>query len=383
MTKGKIRKTTTVEENISPELEEITGEGAEKAGEISPIDQELQDYIQSIGEPNLSVKIFKQEVGRSAFTYMDMTTVSNATEQYIQENFGPGVYQIRCFFNGKFKGAKTIHIGSGPVKREPESFASPISALPDNEPTYMNPMQYQLEAMREEARTTRELLLKMIDNNSHAKSSTMELMEVMTMMRGLAPAPSEGLSPMKLIAEILPFVKEIMKMTGANVPAEEETGWLGIANKVVEKVPDMFKLMQRGAIPAPNGAAVAIPSIPEGPISFLPPAMQNQIAGIFEFLKGRARVNADPLSFVDLAMNTLDLEQSLNVVRLLDKSYEEIATIDPDILEPTVFRPWFEQFFEGLRNAIKERNNPDGGESDPADPGNNARLDASGKPKRS
>jgi hypothetical protein len=372
------RKKITTEEVL--EGDELGKEAPEE--KTSGPEQELQDYIKSLGESNLAVKIFKQKIGQSAYTYMTVTTVDQATEEYIQENFGAGTYQVRCFLNGKYVGAKTIQIGEGPKK--PEILPNPNgdeSEIPAQSLPYSDPVLLQIEMMRESAVTNRELLKALIEKSGSEKSSTMELAQIMAMFKTMQPAAETG-NPMKMFSELLPFVRELMKMMGGNPPEEEEGGWRGILKGVIKEVPGMLNMLRpNGASTAPNNASTTGAVLTEGAIPLaIAPEMLKQLQWAFGFLKGRCRVGADPLAFVDFAMNTLDTEQSMNVVQLLDRSYEEIATIDPDLLN-AVYRPWFEVFFKGLKDAILERNATAGSQSDGNDVATDERINAARVPK--
>jgi hypothetical protein len=365
--KGAAERTTILKEKL--EGEEDLPEGQE----ISAPDQALQDYLKGIGEDNLSVKIFKQKVGTSKYSYCGETTVDLADEAFIQKNFGEGKYQIRCFYEGKFKGARTIEIEQG-IKNPEEEDSGPVF-LPSPAAS-LDPMTLQLEMIREDARTNREILLKMLDRNTGDRTSAMELAQVMAMLNSMKPAQSEGASPMKMFSEMVPFIREMMKLMGGNPPEPEEGGWLGIANKVITQVPDIMKIFRSNPAPLQsaepeNGNTPAI--APQAAALMLPPEMVKQLQWVFSLLKNRAAVNADPLTFVDLAMNTLDIQQTQVIISLLDKPYEEIAALDAELLTP-LYRPWFETFFRELKNAIIERNTAGGSESDGADAGSDERV---------
>jgi hypothetical protein len=359
--RGRPKKiTTTTEELIdeTPDDKDLIRDGKKATSE-----SEVQEYIQGLGISNLSVKVYRLEPGRTAYTFLGTCPMDMASEEYIQENWGAGAYHIRCFLDGVWKGSKLIKIGSAKIVPA-EKKAEEITEAPPFNPG-SDPVSLQVEMIREEARTNRELLLKIVENMSHGKSSTMELMEVMTMMKALQPDGGGASGGAKLFSEILPFVREIMKMAGGNVP-EEDTGWKGIIKDVVGYLPDVMKQMKGASVPLQNPSPPG-PMIADGkePL-ILPPEKVKQIQFALMFLKGRCRVGADPLAFVDFAMNTLDMEQSLDVVQLLSREYEVIAMLDADLMSP-VYRPWFEAFFNGLKDAISERNTPERGEGDGGD----------------
>lgn len=332
----------------------------------------LQNFLDGLGEGEIVIKIYKFDATTNRPRFMADVGLEAANEAFCQANWGEGRYQLKAYKEGKHQGSRTVLVGPPLQKAAPPQpiFLPPVKEGLDAA------TQIQLEMIRQEMQSNREfmkLMLESMHQKDNAKSGSMELAEIMVMLKGVMPAPVSGPNILETITQAIPLVKELIGL-GANGGAAPEKTWIDHAKDFLPEVGSIMKTIlssRNGAqppAPAQTPPAAAMPLTVEAPVLGLPPDKLEQIRWYFSMLKGRANAKSNPLVFVDVVMETLDDEQSLAICRLLDKSYEEIAVIDPEILDPIKYRPWFEEFFGGLRDAIIERNSPAGAGSDDNEP---------------
>jgi hypothetical protein len=381
-------KTTTVEEKELP-IDQVADDSSMTTGLINPLqptqwietpteeESNLQQFFEGLGEGEIVIKIYKFDATTNRPRFMADTGLDGASEAFVQANWGEGRYMMKAYKEGKALGSRTILVGPALQKNIPAS-VTPLPPLPlGMDPT----MQLQLEMVRQEMQTNREFMKLMVDNmnKGDGKSGAMELAEVMVMLKGVIPPASTAPSILEIMSQTIPLVKQLIEL-GANGGAPAEKGWVGTIKEILPEVGGVLRniigaRLGASAVNSPD-PGVAVPSYPNqirqaAPNgSEIPGLTKEQLVLLrqgISFLKTRARRNADADAFVGYVLETLDDEQSLAICSLLERSFEDIAVIDPEILQP-VYRPWFEDFFGGLKDAIIERNTASGAGGDANEP---------------
>lgn len=398
--RAKTVKTTTVEEMHVPEViePEITQVNAQPMPFADPPstqeEDDLKKFFEGLGGSEIIIKISKYDSATNRPRYLQDTDLDGANEAYIQQNWGEGRYLLRAYKEGSVIGSRTVLIGPPLKSNAPQP--APLSFLPALEKPGLDPLVLmQLEQMREEAKTNRELLMKLIESNmGGSKSGAMELAEVMAILKPVItpPAAAAGGGILEILGAAIPLVKQLIDL-GAGGGAQEKPSWMSM---VKDLGPDVLRtvgqmMQQRNSVPMQTIPMVeSYQQNPPAPAVIQPALNQSQIAGIdsnqleiirgyMSYFKEKVRKNASPDTFINLVLDTLDEERSLVIANLLDRSYEEIATIDPEILT-AVYRPWFEAFFGGLKDALSERDTTGGEGGNPDNPAaNEGNHDSIGK----
>jgi hypothetical protein len=195
--------------------------------------------------------------------------------------------------------------------------------------------------------------------------------EALTMVKTLTPPAPPPVNPIQMITEALPLIKQFVAMMTGREPVED-TGWKGLIKDVISEVPNVMKnigMARAGIVQENPPAAAQLPGVD-------PKIMDIMRQGI-GFLKTRAVKQADSMIFVDYVMSTLDTDQSMQLASLIDRPYEDIAQLDPELLNP-VYRPWFTKFFSELKDALAELQQPYNTSGEGGDPGNLASDEGTG-----
>ncbi len=369
--KQKIIKTET--ETVSEENPQQIETPIESRAEKTNVDDDIKMFLDSLsGEGDIVVRIYKYDDASNHPRYRMQADPESVSEAYIQEQLKAGRFLLRVFKEGRAVGSKTVYIGDPPlsVQKDNDDRITALPAAPA--PAGLDPLlALQLETMRQDNQNQKELLFKIIDklgNNGKSNSSITELVEVMTVMKQLNPPPAPE-NPLKMLADAFPLVEKLIDMVSSG-GGSQKPSWLGLAGDLVKEVPKMLGSI----IAAKNGKAASDVStsslaVDSQLLQIDGEALEGLRQGLF-FLKTRAQKNSDPGLFVDLTMDTLDQKQSLALVSVLERPYEEIAKIDPDLLNPAI-RPWFEKFFEVLKNALQQSVNSIGDTSNQSNPADN------------
>jgi hypothetical protein len=359
-------------------------------GDLDTDDEDIRKWTESFGDEDSYVKIMKLD-SKGRLIFISQTDRDTACEVFLQENWGEGKYKLNLYkADNTYLKSKTLYIGPG--KDKPRQLDNPQPA--DNSQK-SDSSDLVLKMMIEQNRSNQQLLAEIIKaQGNNGKSGAQELAEIMAILQSSMPKPAEQPSTTKLLIEVLPVVKEIVALgKGITGGGGESRNWL---DTIKEMAPELLTTMKQmsankaaanaaaGSAPPmgnrpfhptdtpPEGVRVNLPAAepgePEMDLSKLPglslaDAMQLR-TGIM-FLKRQALSGKDPAVFVDFVLNTLDENQAAGLLKILDRQYEDVSILDPELLSP-IYRPWFEAFLTELKNAISESDNSSG---DPGDQG--------------
>lgn len=387
MAKRKTVTTTTEEEQVvqpepasapisEEEMQHMVPGGA--AGMVlDPPDDDLVKFFSDKGE-DVTIKVYKYDSATNRPNFRADTDLDGFSEVWLQNNFGPGKYSLRAYRAGNYVGGRTVNIGEG-IAKNPSPVPGREIIIP--QPAGADPMiQMQLEQMRLDAQTNRELLLKLIDRQSGdgGKSTLTELAEAMAILKTAQPQ-QESTSPMKLISDALPVIKQLIDMAAGR--PEKSDSWVGLARDVVAELPNVISklpIRQPAAAEQPAPAVVQLnpqPAISAGDII-------SQLKKGLEYLKKRALKKSDPSDYVNIVLDMAEDWPPEYVDSFLETPYEEFGKLDPDLMDP-VYRPWFEKLFQELRNALSELPEPGTPAGEAGDTGNtkgDAGVNSAGMP---
>jgi len=299
--------------------------------------------------------------------FVGSTPVENISEEWIQMTFGGGKYVLRLTDSqGKYRGTRTIYLAApidGPPAAMPAAMpAAQVEYEGFNEapatPAFsgMDPMiTLQIETMREEARTNRELMAHLIEKigngNAPAGPTMPEMMAMIASMRTVFQ-PAEPAEKLTGMMELLKTGIEIGQ-TGS-VDGKKE-GIMGIVKDIAAALPGAIQgiaALRSQAAPAQAGPSQAPPAgeLPAGD------GMQMLVMGI-KYLKQKALLGKQPEFYAEFILNSLEDPQWQPFLRYLETPYEDFAKIDPDLLRPE-YRPWFERMLNEVKAGVAEMNAP-------------------------
>lgn len=135
----------------------------------------------------------------------------------------------------------------------------------------------------------------------------------------------------------------------------------GVRNEPVAAAPP------RAAIPGETGGGTVLKDVPDEALK----------EGI-RFLKTMALRGADPGVYVQMIADNAENYEPL-IRAAVDRKLEDFASIDPEITGG-LYRPFFEEFFDGLRSIAPESNNL--GTNSNGSTGNGANTSKNGKPSK-
>lgn len=132
-----------------------------------------------------------------------------------------------------------------------------------------------------------------------------------------------------------------------------------------------------GPVAAPTNAIqeqTMIQPTKDNPLGLTPELYAQMMYGI-GYLKTRCLLGKDPGLWIEMLMDNMDQEHYASIVGLVDKTIDEIAALTDPSIAKLPFRSWFERVFQGVKNAIAERDKSDGasdrpGSDDTDSPGN-------------
>ena len=379
--------TTVVEEPIDKEPEQDLPPDPEPSpGTIdmrSPEDEDIREFLNRFGNEESRVKINKfDHAGHLRFLHE--CDIDSASETYIQENWGEGRYKLTLWGPDKsYLTCKTLHIGPG---KEKPRLDPVIAQEPARETPVNGGMELVLQMMIEQNRQSSQLLAELIKAQGSGKSSAAELAEIMAILKAGQGSSDGAGGGVKLLVEVMPVVKEIISMASRAGSGGDRT-WL---DTIKDAAPDFIaaikqmavnkgdanagRAMPPGQYVTPEHTTVSLPenNPPEEftmDLSKLPGLTKTdalQLRAGIGYLKKQALGRKDPLVFVDFVLNTIDGNQAAGLLKILDRQYEDVGILDPDLLNP-IYRPWFETFFRELKSAISESNNSDGNGGDPGE----------------
>lgn len=368
-------KTITEEERIvtDPETQpEIVVDAG--GAEVQPPNDDLQTFLDQYGAEEPQIKIYKFSPS-GKLVYCNDATLENATESYIQSNWGEGQYRIWLLDqNSKYLASKKIYIGKPPGGVEKDN---PAPAPPGDPHPFIGAatdgIQMQIEMLRQQMAMDRELMKTLIEKVSDGRNGGGDLVELaraLTLVKEMT-APPPAPTPGAMITELVGILKTGIEL-GASGATGEPKGWMGTIKEIASVIPDVLRSLPQAAR-GMSGSA-------EGSAPVPPPDPQIQLKALLSqginFLKTKAQKGSDPGLYVDIALDNVDQPQWAGLIGLVEKPFEEVANlVDPELLNP-FYRPWFEQLFNGIRDALHDRTTPAGAGDDGSNPVPDGGLDA-------
>lgn len=375
--KKTVETVTTIEEHpqepLAPPIEteeQVMVPGGSTGMMLEPPDEELKKFFSDFGADGLTIKVYKYDPGTNRPSFRLDTDLEGANESFLQQNFGPGKYNLRAYKNGVYGGSRTVIIGEG-IAKPATAPAAPAPVI--NVPTSSDPMiQVQMEMMRQEMQLTRDMFLKMIDKmgDTGGKSDLTELAQAMAILKTAMPQQSPTVSPLTVINDAIPLVKQLIDLGAGREPGEKSEGWPGLIKDAIREIPNVMKGFSAMKSLAPGSHMPPAANPVEIPAAVDETTIGKIRAGL-QFLKTRVLKKSPPGVWVDFVMETLDDEQSRQLADLITQPYDQIAQIDPELMSP-VYRPWFEQFFAELRNELQQPDASGGTAGDGPDPAGDA-----------
>lgn len=346
---GRPRKvvTTTIEEQTDGqapiEAEDLLSQQTAEQVETT----NLVEQMKALGNVGARCMLYRADKFKSAMCFVGAVTPEILSEEYIQEEYGEGRYQIRVIdAGGKFIVHKTVEIGP---PRSAQSTQAKVAVLP---PVVGDPlMQARLESMMQEQVTNREMMLRLIDKigaHDGQQSTLTEFASVITTVQALMPKATTAADAIK---EAVGIFREGMKLGASGGGAEK--GWMETIKDVLGSLPELIAgAKTMSAIQQPQTVAIEPGLNPPGdsPENQQTEMLRQGIA----YLKLKARQGKDPGLWIDVIADNLDDPQWLPLAAKLDLPFEEIARIDAELLTP-LYRPWFVKLFAGVRDALHER----------------------------
>jgi hypothetical protein len=351
MGKKKVIVTTTEEREQAGVENQLQSLPPVSELQLTPEQQELNDdiqgFISGVGMPSAKVKVYKMDPAKTVPIFMGTSVPSLMTEEYIQESWGEGRYNLRLLDeSGNYIKSKVVYVGPGPKKPEPSPAFQALSN-PDRD----RASDLQFELLRSELAAGREMMLKMIEaisGRGDNRSNLAELAGVIEVVKGLtakdAPDPAATLSG---FVEVFKQGIELGQSGGT-----PEKGWSGMLKDVVTSLPGVFAMLKTQTATPGNGATPPTPKVPASLEIAANPALVMAQRGI-SVLKAFARAGNDPATWVEVLVQNLNDPQWQPLIPLLGLSYDEVGKLDPELLNP-VYRSWFERLFNGIREAVSE-----------------------------
>lgn len=342
------KKVIKTEEETIP-IEDEKPADAEAADE--PEDLELRAFVETFSDA-AKVKIYRYD-RNGTLVYAGTTDPRNCSEEFLQDTYGEGKYYLKLFDGqGKNIKAKTVFIGP-----DETGLNMPVTPGAPGPAAGNSMMQFQIEQLRGELTSQREqtnrLLELLIDNRAAAPAPAADKTSMKDLVEGLAAvqqmiAPKE---PTSLLAEMVGFFKQGIEIgSTGNV----DGGWKGIVGDAIKAIPQVAKEFKAQPPDAVNNGEQ--PTMDEATL------LKHGLA----YLKTRAAINADPGLWVDFITSNMDEAQWQPLFKLINQPFEQIGQIDAEILQPQ-YRPFFEQLYNGLRDALSSKPDTAGETGDEAD----------------
>lgn len=365
---GRPRKvtTTTIEEQADQNAIEAQDSLSQSTAEQIESNN-LVEQMRALGNVGARCMLYRADKFKTAMCFVGAVAPEIVSEEYIQEEYGEGRYQIRVIDSGgKFVVNRIVEIG--PSKASQLAQAKPAVSPPSvGDPL----MQARLESMIQEQATNREMMLRLIDKigaHDGQQSTLTEFASVITTVQALMPKATTAADAIK---EAVGIFREGMKL-GASGGGGEKS-WMETIKDVLGSLPELIAgAKTMNAMQQPQTVAIEPGLNPPGEL------LENQQTEMLRqgiaYLKLKARQGKDPGLWIDVIADNLDDPQWVSLASELDKPFEEIAKIDAELLTP-LYRPWFVKLFAGVRDALHERvssgdgqpgNLPDAGGDAPA-----------------
>jgi hypothetical protein len=355
----KVVETTTTTKEIDPEVQETSPALIQEPEELDELEAFLSQFP---SEGSVTAWRFRpNQPGEK--DYCGRLGSNEASLEWLQTNYGGGRYLLMYHDpQKKIRGQRRFNIAD-PLKAVP---LVALPALPPPVPGGLDPMVHlQLETMREDMKTNRELMLRMVDNLGARQSEGGGgggLTELVTALAGLRDLtkPSDG----QISGMISLFEKGLsLGATGGVQPKSE--GIMGIVRELAPVVGEALRtaMSARGgdlplAGPAGNpagasGRVVALVPRQESADSQQQADRVNLRNGL-NWLKKRCLAGMHVESALDLLMFSIDDPDWQFLFDFVPIPYEEWGKIDADLLKPQ-FRPWFEALLNELKAQVGAR----------------------------
>lgn len=330
------KKTTIVEEPL-PDEESIASPVP-----VSEQEEELDKIIANLGVNLAKCAVHRYERGKSTPPFIGVIPPADCNEENIQATFGGGIFVVKFLDpENVYLRSKTLHI-AGPWK----DLYKPVDETGQPTPPAQDPaismVQMQMESMRLESKNQQELLLKIIDKLGtpppERESNVQDMAAMWAMMKEtIRPeAPSNASDTMKGLIDVIKLGIEIGN-NGGQVPTEK--GWPGLLKDAVTALPGVLSQLKAPAAQlTPEQAAQQ--------------QMITAARGILDWLKPCAVGQHDPGVYIDMAMQNRNDPKFQPMFALLNYPFESIMELDKELTLPH-YRPWFENLYNGLRNALQ------------------------------
>ena len=379
MVRGRPRKKVTTEEIFEPVGGElIEGKSEENVNSLGPgqpiiqtaeeaqVEQDLNHFMTSMGADGSKIRIYRLDMSGNR-VFVSACSVDTVSEEYIQELFGAGKYDVRLFdAAGHYMAQRRIYIsGSG---------AQEGKNAPVLQPTAVNGNgngngNIQLDMLRSELAASREVMLELVrslSGGNQGGSTLSEFAAAMAALKETVKAP-EGPSPFAMVTDLIGVLKQGIELGKTGLAGDGKEGWFGVIKDVVASIPAVAAAFKPGTASAPVAASIENNPGASMPLQ-LPIELKNQLKMGIEYLKSRARLNKDPSLWVDMIIDNLDDSYYVELAKLSTMSLDDFAAAiaDPEILNP-VYKTWFEQLMKGVKNALEEHGIEDGAGSNNPD----------------
>lgn len=351
MTLPRERTKTVVTTEVQP-VEPDPASPLEDAQALS-VDQEpefhdeLQDWLAGFG-PDGSVRAWRFKPSGEK-DYCGVIGANETSLEWLQKTYGGGKYVLMYFDSlAKIRSQRRISIAD-PIKPPDQPFPTPAT-VPGMDPV----VHIQLETMREEMRSSREIMLKMIEMNmsnrgdGHQGESITDLVAALASMQALTRPPDTA-SQMTGMLDLLKTGIEIGS-TG-NVVNKSE----GIMDTIKEWAPLVGETIKaalafRGApIQPPAPAAPPTPALDDAVT-----AMKGKLLSGISWLKKLCIAGTPVMSVFDIMAANLHDPDWAAFGDCADMAYDDWIKLDADLAKPAL-RPWFEALLNMLRAEIHDR----------------------------
>lgn len=288
-------------------------------------EKSLDNFLETFG-PDSGLRCRIRRYSRNGnMAFIATVPISECTEEFIQEQYGGGRFQIQVIDNkGKYRGARSLEI-EDTATNEP---AVPVAVGGgDDDPRFGMLMQQMANQQ--------EMMIKLIEANKpvpQEKTGVADIVQAIVAMKELQPKEDNKWD------QFMTMLTKGIEI-GANGGAPDKS-WTDTAKDVLGSLPGAIALLKGGGGGAPP---------PTDPQAQLIAEFQK----VIKFLKPKAIAGKEISLYVDIVMDNIEDPKYQAFLGFLQYPYEEIAKVDQDLLLPQ-YRGWFEQLFNSIKNAILE-----------------------------
>jgi hypothetical protein len=347
------KKTTTIEE----EIESIPEHRVEV---LEPGEVELEEYIRSLGDGQIRVRIHEQTAGR--WVFRGDVAKEEADEAKLQTLIpAGGVFKLDVFFNGELRHSRVVNIG--PALGQAPMIAGQSGGFSQEIGLMFKALTDRLDLLA----------------RPQATSNVTELAQAVAAVRETASAPVDPMASMAGMFGLMTKMMEFVKNGGSAEPVERPWWQEILAHPAVAPVlvPAVQGLLG-GFMQQQNGNAQP-PVAPPRQVEENP--MQAQLRGILQYLKTQLAVGPDAfLDMVEGHPNDPSVQSLLRVVST--ESFEFFTSLDPEIGQPPYVQ-FFRPLYDGLRSYVQGQNpmatDTGGGNGNTSNLGRDGKLGKKGK----